>query len=176
LGIGQRIKEVRESLNLSQEQFAHSLEVEQGHISGIENQSRNPSKPLLKLICMTYHTNDIWLKTGQGEMFIPPEQTIKEAIEKTSPYISGWALKGILRDALQGHCLVSDDRPDNYLPDAHQSKTADPDLERMISFLIKLWSVGDEKLKAWASIQFRRAFPEDIVDEVEKKAQDLPPR
>lgn len=102
-------------------------------------------------------------------MFTPPEQTIEETIEKAAPYISRTALKNVLQKAIKEHCLLTDDHLSDYHPDVAQIKTGNLELDHMISLLIKLWSLGDEKLKAWASIQFKRAFPEDIVDEVEKR-------
>lgn len=45
----------------------------------------------------------------------------------------------------------------------------DPELRRMIEILQILWESGDERLKAWASIQFDRAFPTDVVEEAQKK-------
>ena len=38
--------------------------------------------------------------------------------------------------------------------------TIDPELNRIIKYLTGIWESGDERLKAWASVQFERAFPE----------------
>lgn len=41
----------------------------------------------------------------------------------------------------------------------------------MLNVIIDLWSVADEALKAWAKIQFARAFPLDVIEDAQKNAQ-----
>lgn len=169
MSVGERICKVRKTLSLTQEEFALRLGINKGSPSNLEKGRQIPSEQLIKLISHEFLVSEEWLKNGQGEMFTPPEQTIEETIEKAAPYISRTALKNVLQKAIKEHCLLTDDHLSDYHPDVAQIKTGNLELDHMISLLIKLWSLGDEKLKAWASIQFKRAFPEDIVDEVEKR-------
>lgn len=171
--IGENIYNLRKALKLTQENFAARLTISKGFLSNLEKNVRQPSDQLIKLIAYEYSSSEDYLKTGQGEMFIPPDQAIEEAIEKIEknvPHISGTAIKSALRKTFDEHGLLTND----FLIDTHlnvvQVKTGDPELDRMIGFLIKLWSLGDEKFKAWASVQFDRAFPKDVVEEVEKKS------
>lgn len=53
-----------------------------------------------------------------------------------------------------------------------RSYDAEPELKRMINILHALFAAGDEKLKGWAVIQFDRAFPADMVEEVQKKQKE----
>jgi transcriptional regulator with XRE-family HTH domain len=159
--IGERIKVLRKTLNLTQEQFANSLGVDQGHIAGIEKGSRNPSKPLFKLICMLHYVNDIWLTMGEGEMFIDPEEIIEKAITRFGEQPITEILKNTLR-------LASVDKIDD-IPYNYCVYDKDPELKRMINTLFILFATGDERLKNWASIQFDRAFPHDMVEEAQKK-------
>lgn len=67
-----RVREVREHLGLSQAQFGERLGVSRDVISNIEyNRLKNPKQkePIIKLICSTFGVNEIWLRTGEGEMF-----------------------------------------------------------------------------------------------------------
>lgn len=166
--IGDRIKEIRNRLNLTQEKLANLLGIDHAYISKIEKGKGNPSELLLRHTCCALHISRKWLENGEGEMFIPPEQIVEETIKKNAPHISREVLTGIIRKTIQEYNLEDFD----VHPDAVGVKTGDPELDRMIAFLIKLWSLEDEKLKAWASVQFDRAFPADIVEEVEKKSSE----
>lgn len=67
--IGERIKEVRNGLGLSQQKFGERLKVTKAHISKIELSKDNPSDMLIKLICMEFNVNEEWLREGIGNEF-----------------------------------------------------------------------------------------------------------
>ncbi len=46
----------------------------------------------------------------------------------------------------------------------------DSDLINMLNFITELWSLNDEKLRNWAQVQLERAFPQDMVEKVHKRA------
>ena len=67
-----RIREVREHFKLTQTEFGERLGVSRDVIGNIEyNRLKNPKQkePIIKLICSTFGVNEIWLRTGEGEMF-----------------------------------------------------------------------------------------------------------
>lgn len=67
-----RIKEVREHFKLTQTEFGERLGVSRDVIGNIEyNRLKNPKQkePIIKLICSTFGVNEIWLRTGEGDMF-----------------------------------------------------------------------------------------------------------
>lgn len=68
--MNQRIKELREALGLSQEEFGKSLGLSRNYISLIENEQRNMSSQSIKVMCSMYNVNEEWLRTGKGEMFV----------------------------------------------------------------------------------------------------------
>lgn len=69
MSINQRVKQVRQSLNLSQAKFAQALSISNGYIAGIELGHNHVNDRIVKLICFTYNVSENWLKTGEGEMF-----------------------------------------------------------------------------------------------------------
>lgn len=80
--INQRIKEIRQNLNLSQAKFANAISISNGYIASIELGNRNVNDRLIKLISATFNVNENWLKNGQGNMFNEqPNQTIKLAAD-----------------------------------------------------------------------------------------------
>ena len=67
---GQRIREIRKSLNLTIEKFGKTLGVGKTAISNIENGNRNLTEQMILSISREYNVNQEWLRTGSGEMFI----------------------------------------------------------------------------------------------------------
>ena len=67
-----RIREVREHFKLTQTEFGERLGVSRDVIGNIEyNRLKNPKQkePIIKLICSTFGVNELWLRSGDGEMF-----------------------------------------------------------------------------------------------------------
>lgn len=66
-----RIREVREHFKLTQTEFGERLGVSRDVIGNIEyNRLKNPKQkePIIKLICSTFGVNELWLRSGEGEM------------------------------------------------------------------------------------------------------------
>lgn len=82
MNIGDRIKKVRKSLDLTQEAFAARIGSVQNTITGYESGRRNPSAPVLSLICKEFNVNEEWLRNGTGEMFAPDASDELEALVK----------------------------------------------------------------------------------------------
>ena len=66
---GERVKEVRKSLNLTMEQFGNKLGVTKVAISNIEIEKRNLTEQMSRAICREFNVSEEWLKTGEGEMY-----------------------------------------------------------------------------------------------------------
>ena len=75
-----RIKALRERLGKSQDEFGKDLGLTRNYISLIENGQRNLSDQSIKVLCSLYDVNEKWLRTGNGEMFIP--KTKNEQIDE----------------------------------------------------------------------------------------------
>lgn len=65
-----RIREIRQTLGLNQNDFAEALNLKRNSITQIETGRRNPSDRTLLDICKEFNVNENWLRTGKGEMFI----------------------------------------------------------------------------------------------------------
>jgi transcriptional regulator with XRE-family HTH domain len=70
LSVSQRIKRVREALQLNQRDFSTLLSLSSGYISGVETNVRPVNARLIKLIVSEFSVNETWLASGEGEMFI----------------------------------------------------------------------------------------------------------
>ena len=72
--INERIRELRETKNMSRKAFGEVLGVSGDVINNIEgNRLKRPEQkePLYKLICEKFNVNEKWLRTGEGNMFLP---------------------------------------------------------------------------------------------------------
>ena len=67
--INQRIKQVREALNLTQVQFSQATSLSSGYLAGVEGEKRKVNDRLIKLTCAAFNVNRQWLKNGEGAMF-----------------------------------------------------------------------------------------------------------
>jgi len=73
-----RIKEVRNCLKLSQENFGKELGITKSAISKIELGENKVTESMSKLICSRFGINKEWLKNGVGEMFVEQKDYIFE--------------------------------------------------------------------------------------------------
>lgn len=67
--LGERIKELRMSVGLSQKEFGIRIGVSDTAVSKIERGERNPSEQTILSICREFNVNYAWLKEGTGDMF-----------------------------------------------------------------------------------------------------------
>lgn len=67
--MNERIKKVRETLDLTQEEFGRRIGSARNTIANYENGNRNPSNSVILSICREFDINEDWLRTGEGEMF-----------------------------------------------------------------------------------------------------------
>jgi len=67
--MNERIKKLRKTLNLTQQEFADKLNIKRGAIANYEIGRNEPIDAVISLICKEYNVNEEWLRTGKGEMF-----------------------------------------------------------------------------------------------------------
>ncbi len=65
----ERLKMLRKTLKLSQNQFSQKINFGQSSYANIENGTRNLTDRTIQLICNEFGVNEKWLRTGEGEMF-----------------------------------------------------------------------------------------------------------
>lgn len=64
-----RLKALRKSLNLTQNELGKSINLSKSSISNIENGIINLTERNIKEICSKHNVNEDWLRDGTGEMF-----------------------------------------------------------------------------------------------------------
>lgn len=67
-----RLKEVRKTLGMNQNDFAKRLGLSQSTLAMIEVGKRNFNEKHLRLVGSAFGVNEQWMRTGEGEMFAAP--------------------------------------------------------------------------------------------------------
>lgn len=68
--INERIAILREGIHLTKTAFAAKINVSQQYISKLEREGV-PSDRTIRDIARAFNVNEVWLRTGTGEMFTP---------------------------------------------------------------------------------------------------------
>ena len=70
--IGERIKYLRkDELGLTMEKFGEQLGVRKNTVSQWESDTNKLSDQMFKSICREFNVSETWLRTGEGEMYVP---------------------------------------------------------------------------------------------------------
>lgn len=83
----ERLKQLRKILKVNQTNFAKQLGLTQTAYSMIENGINPLSDRYIKIICSAYNVNEIWLRTGEGDLFFssPYEKEFSEIFANLTP-------------------------------------------------------------------------------------------
>lgn len=80
MSIGERIKAVRDELNMTQAEFAEKLGTARNTIANYEIGRREPMEATIKSICREFNVNYDWLKEGIGETFDAVPETLVDEL------------------------------------------------------------------------------------------------
>lgn len=69
--MNERIKQVRKVCGLKQAEFAERIGVKASTVTSYETGLRVPSDTVIFSICREFGVSETWLRTGEGEMFLP---------------------------------------------------------------------------------------------------------
>lgn len=81
--MNERIKELRETLGLSQTEFGKKIGLARNTIANYEGGLREPNDAVLRLISKEFNVDYFWLTEGKGEMFLKiPDTVIDKLAER----------------------------------------------------------------------------------------------
>ncbi len=102
--VGERIKQLRKSLDLTQEEFGKRIKVTYAHISKLEASKDNPSEMLIRLAHLEFGVSEEWLINGTGPMFDENgEAHDPEQSEPSHHSIAAAAKKRLVPTSLKGN-------------------------------------------------------------------------
>ena len=70
----ERVREIRKAKGLTMRKFGEKIGVAGSTISDIENGRRSLNRQNLLAICREFRVNEDWLRTGEGETFVEPDE------------------------------------------------------------------------------------------------------
>jgi len=81
--IRDRIREIRDFLNISQREFAKRIFISKSLLNNIELGNNKASSKTIQLITAEFNVSKDWLLTGKGEMFTspPPDLQLEKLID-----------------------------------------------------------------------------------------------
>lgn len=97
-----RIKSLRKTLGLTQQEFADRLGISRGNIATYETRKGNPGSSVIGLICREFNVNEEWLRTGEGEIFSPKPETVVDEL------VHEYGLDDLDRRILHGYLRLSE--------------------------------------------------------------------
>lgn len=86
--LAERILQIRNEEKLSQSGFAQKLNLSQNFVWMVENGKREPSDRTIADICRVFGVDEVWLRTGVGEM------SRRESREEAVAAVLGAAISG----------------------------------------------------------------------------------
>ena len=87
--INQRIKEVRKAAGLTLEKFGQRIGITATSCSLLEKGKNNPSNQTILAICREFGVSEMWLRTGEGEMFVESNEDEERGRLEELSYMAG---------------------------------------------------------------------------------------
>lgn len=78
--IGERVKELRNALNLTQTEFGERLGIARITVAYYESGKNNINEYMLRNICKTFNVDYNWLTEGNFEMFLEKDDSLIDKI------------------------------------------------------------------------------------------------
>ena len=66
-----RIKQIRKTLKLTLDEFGERIGISKSGLSKIERGVSGTTDQTIRSICREFGVSEVWLRTGEGEMFLP---------------------------------------------------------------------------------------------------------
>jgi len=65
-----RFAKIRQEKGITQAEFAETLKIGRSTVTNLENGTTPIIDRNIKMVCLAYNVNEVWLRTGVGEMFV----------------------------------------------------------------------------------------------------------
>ena len=144
---GDRVRQLRKHLNLTQLAFSEEIGMTHGNLSKIEKNQISMTKAFLKALKLRFFCNPDWIETGEGEMFISPEEHIADGIRYLGIQKYGEGLLKVLNDPqfaeLRSMIMIGE----------KATGEIDPELMSYLCYILNKWQQGDEDIRGWLRIQ-----------------------
>lgn len=88
---GKRVKEIRNKLRMTQDEFGSRIGLKKSSLSQIESGKNSLTQQNVIAICNAFKVNESWLRTGEGEMFVEfsRDDELQQLIDESMGDVSG---------------------------------------------------------------------------------------
>ena len=151
---GKRIQFLREHFGLSKPEFVEILNSSSSTIYRLEgDKGSGPSENFLNVLKIYFMANPDWIMTGEGDMFITPEEYIDKGIEILGNERFSKGIISILKDPRY-------EKVQSFIKMENVTEVKiDDELRGFLQQIDQLWKQGDERLKQ-ALMQFVKVYLE----------------
>lgn len=141
VSLGKRVKHFREHFGLNQGQLSEEIGLVQSVISKIESDKHEPSIRFLNAMMLRFGANPEWITTGEGEMFISPEDYIARGIELLGAKTMSEGFLTALQDRRFAEFQA-------YLSmDKVKQEQSDGVFQELLQLVSRVWRQGDERTR-----------------------------
>lgn len=109
-----RIKQIRQYLNLTQSEFAEELGLSKNYISLIENGQRSLGDQSIKVLCSKHSVNEEWIREGTGSMLRKQSQQ-----EELAMWVKSLSDKGATSSQIRIAKILTRLSPDDWIAIDH---------------------------------------------------------
>lgn len=81
MNMSNRVRQIRKAMKKTQKEFSELLGINQATLSLMETSNGPISERYIKTICSICNTNEYWLRTGEGDMFVENLETILQQLK-----------------------------------------------------------------------------------------------
>lgn len=103
-----RIARIIEAKEITRSRFAEALGVSPAFVSQMCSGAANPSDRTVKDICRIFNVSELWLRTGEGEMF-PPRNRLDELSYLAGRFLNSQPTEFQQRFALMMYALTEEE-------------------------------------------------------------------
>jgi transcriptional regulator with XRE-family HTH domain len=147
-----RIQAIRKHFKISQEEFGKIIGLSQANISKIEAGSFEPTETTINAIAARLAVNPEWIRTGEGEMLISPENYLKDGIELFGKERIAAGMANLLQSA-----EYEDLKALVGLQGMLESCVSE-EMAGYLKYIVNTWCQGDEKTRHWVEKQLEMEF------------------
>ena len=169
MSFGSRLKGLRIEHGMTQAELATMLRVSPPHVSNLEADKSNPSDMLINTVCLVWHIDEHWIRTGEGTK----ESRVDKIYDAISgkPELTQRLTAMVLHESQQsrlGYLFAHASPSINDMLDILFDKPAEDFLARL-NLLIKEWIDSKDDLKKRARIEVRM---EEAVEDFPAKLSE----
>jgi transcriptional regulator with XRE-family HTH domain len=139
--IGERIILLREQFGINQGQLSEEVGMDQSLVSKMERNKHEPSTRFLNAMMLRFAANPEWIMTGEGGMFIAPEEYIARGIELLGANIMCQGFLNVLKDSrfTEFQSFISTDKLNH--------EYSNEELQEFLQRTAEVWYQGDERIR-----------------------------